>query len=108
MSRLTTHLGAAAVIGQLVGSLGWIDPLFLPLVLVAPVVTGAIAASRRIGYAWIAVVWCSAGINMAWSDWVVNREDLAFHLILSIVMPVLAGVGYAPTRRATQPRRAAG
>ena len=29
---------------------GWFDPLFVPLVLLGPVVTGAVAAARRISY----------------------------------------------------------
>ncbi|MBV9293554.1 MAG: hypothetical protein JO222_13985 [Frankiales bacterium] len=107
MSRLTTSLVAAAVIGQLVGLLGWIDPLFIPLVLVAPIVSGAVAAARRISYAWIAVLWCSAGINMAWTDEVVNHEDLGFHLALAVVMPLIAGAGYGAVRLATRVRRTA-
>jgi hypothetical protein len=105
MTPVTANLIVAALIGQLVGSLGWIDPLFVPLVLVAPIVTGAVAAARRITYAWIGVLWFSAGINMAWTDWAVNREDLAFHLALSVIMPVLAAVGYGVVRLATRARR---
>ncbi|MBA2953329.1 hypothetical protein GON03_03315 [Nocardioides sp. MAH-18] len=53
---------------QLVGLLGWIEPVFIPLVLLAPVVTGALCVAVRIEYRWIAVVWCSAGINLQWTD----------------------------------------
>lgn len=104
LSRLTSSLVAAAVLGQLVGTLGWIDPLFVPLALLGPVFTGAVAAARRVAYAWIAVLWCSAGINMAWTDWVVNREDVVFHLALAVVMPLLAGLGYLPVRLAVTRR----
>ena len=105
MSRPTTSLVAAAILGQLVGQLGWIDPLFVPLVLIGPVVTGAVAATARITYAWIAVLWCSAGIAMAWTDWLVNREDVLFHLALAVVMPLLAGLGYGAVRLSSRPRR---
>jgi hypothetical protein len=105
MSRLTSNLIAAAVLGQLVGLLGWIDPLFIPLVLVAPLVTGAIAAARGISYAWIAVLWCSAGLNMLWTDWVVNKEDVLFHLAVSVIMPLLAGLGFGVVALATRSRR---
>ncbi|GAA1976819.1 hypothetical protein GCM10009798_42540 [Nocardioides panacihumi] len=105
MHRITSSLIAAAVIGQLVGQLGWIDPLFVPLVLLGPIVTGAVAAGRRIAYLWIAVVWCSAGVAMAWSDWVVNHEDVAFHLALAVLMPLLAGIGFGAVRLATRSRR---
>jgi hypothetical protein len=107
MSRLTASLLAAAVIGQLVGMLGWIDPLFIPLVLLAPVVTGAVAAARQVSYPWVATLWFSAGLNMAWTDWVVNREDVAFHLALSVVMPLLAAIGYGAVHLATRSRRPA-
>lgn len=98
MSRLTSHLAAAAVIGQLVGLLGWIDVLFFPVLVVAPVLTGAIAASRQVSYAWIAVLWCSAGISMLWTDWWVNQEDVLFHLATAVIMPLLAGVGWGVVR----------
>ena len=105
MSRLTSHLIVAALVGQLVGQLGWIDALFIPLVLLGPVITGAVAAARQVSYLWIAVLWCSAGIAMAWSDWVVNREDVAFHLALSGIMPLLAGVGFGVVRLAGRVRQ---
>ena len=111
MARLTTraksNLLVAVVLGQLVGLLGWIDPLFVPLVLLGPVVTGAVGAALRRPYAWIAVLWCSAGANMAWTDWVVNREDVAFHLVLAVVMPLLAALGYGVVRLAVRARRTA-
>lgn len=105
MHRLTSSLIAAAVIGQLVAQLGWIDPLFIPLVLLGPIVTGAVAAARRVSYPWIAVLWCSTGLGMTWTDWVVNREDVVFHLALSAIMPLLAGLGYGVVRLATWPGR---
>jgi hypothetical protein len=107
MSRVTSSLITAVVIGQALGALGWIDPLFVPLVLLAPVVTGAVAGARQITYLWIAVLWCSAGINMAWTDWAVNHEDVAFHLALSVIMPLLAGLGYGVVRLASRSRRTA-
>src|SRR4051812_32530064 len=94
MSRVTSSLIAAAVVGQVVGLLGWIDPLLIPLVLLGPIITGAVWAARRMPFASAAVMWCSAGINMAWTDWVVNHEDVAFHLALSVIMPLLAGIGF--------------
>jgi hypothetical protein len=105
VSRLTSSLASAAVAGQLVGLLGWIDPLFIPLVLLGPVITGALIAARHIHYSWIALLWCSAGLNMAWTDWLVNREDLLFHVALSAIMPLLAGVGFGVVKRASRGQR---
>ena len=90
----------AALIGQLVGCLGWIDPLFVPLVLAGPLVTGGMSAWRRLPVSWAAVLWFSAGINMLWTDWVVNREDVAFHAVLALVMALLASAGWGAVRLA--------
>jgi hypothetical protein len=98
MARLTTKLLYAALLGQLVAQLGWIDPLFIPLVLAGPLLTGAVLASRRVSYAWVAVLWASTGVGMAWSDWVVNQSDLVFHLALAVLMPLLAGIGWGVVR----------
>ena len=107
MPRPLAGLLAAAALGQFVGLLGWIDPLFLPLVLLGPVVSGAVMAARDVDYRWIAILWASAGVNMAWTDWVVNREDVAFHLVLAVVMPLLAGLGFVVVSLARRTRRTA-
>ena len=105
MYRLTSRILYAALFGQLVAQLGWIDPLFIPLVLVGPLATGAILAARRVTYAWVAVLWASTGLGMAWSDWLVNREDVVFHLALAVLMPVLAGIGWGAVRLSSRLRR---
>jgi hypothetical protein len=88
----------ALALGQIVGLAGWIDPLFIPLMLVAPVVTGAIAATRGVAASWIAALWVSAGVNMLWTDWVVNREDVVFHAVAAVVMALLAVAGWSAIR----------
>jgi hypothetical protein len=107
MSRPLRYLLGALALGQLVGLLGWIDQLFIPLVILGPTVTGAVAAARGVAYRWVAALWLSAGINMVWTDWAVNREDVGFHLALSVVMPLLAGVGFGVVRGASRVRRPA-
>ncbi|MEU4418973.1 hypothetical protein [Nocardia salmonicida] len=94
MSRLVT----AALLGQLVGLAGWIDPIFIPFVLAAPLVTGAIAAARGIEASWIATLWGSAGICMLWTDWVVNGEDVVFHAVSAVVMALIALAGWGVVR----------
>jgi hypothetical protein len=105
VNRRTKGVLVAAVIGQVVAQLSWIDPMFIPLVLLGPVVTGAVASARGIPFVWVAVLWCSVGLGMAWSDWLVNREDAAFHLALAVFMPLLAGLAYGTVRLATRTRR---
>ena len=91
---MKNRIALAAVVGQLVGLLGYVDPLYIVLVLGGPLVTGAVAAARRIPLVLVAVLWVSAGLNMAWMDWVVAREDVVYHLVLSVVMALLAAAGY--------------
>ena len=98
MSRLTSHVLYAAILGQLVAQLGWIDPLFVPLVLAGPPLSGAVLAVYRVGFPWVAVLWASTGLGMVWTDWVVNHEDVLFHLALTLVMPLLAGIGWGVVR----------
>lgn len=98
----------AAVLGQLVGPLGYVEPLFIPLILVGPPVVGAVAASRGIRLAPVAVLWLSAGLNMAWMDWVIAREDVMFHLVLAVVMALLAAAGYGVVRLFSRRRTPAG
>ena len=100
MARLTSKLLYAALLGQLVAQLGWIDPLFIPLVLAGPLLTGAILAYHGVSYTWVAALWASTGFGMTWMDWVINREDVAFHLALTVIMPLLAGIGWGAIRLA--------
>lgn len=103
MSRLVV----AAVLGQFVGLLGWIDPLLIPLLLAGPLITGALAATRGLRAAWPTVLWFSAGANMLWTDWVVNHEDVAFHAVVALATAVLALVGWGVVRLATRSRATA-
>jgi len=100
MNRIVT----AIALGQIVGLAGWIDPIFIPFVLVAPLVTGAISAARGVAASWIAALWASAGICMLWTDWVINREDVVFHAVSSVVMALLALAGWSAIRLATRSR----
>jgi mannitol-specific phosphotransferase system IIBC component len=92
------RLATAAAIGQVVGLLGWIDAIYIPFVLAAPIITGAIAGSKGVPYTLVAVAWASAGLCMLWTDWLVNREDVLFHMATAVVMPLLAGAGWLATR----------
>lgn len=107
MSRIRESLIAAAVIGQFVGLLGWIDPLLFPMILLGSVVTGAVAAARSMSYAWTAILWASAGVNMLVTDGIINNEDYAFHAGATVVMVLVAGVGFGVVRLAVRIRQPA-
>jgi hypothetical protein len=107
LSRLTSRVVYAAILGQLVAQLGWIGPLFIPLVIAGPLLSGALLANRRVRYLWVAVLWASTGLGMMWSDWVINHEDVLFHLATAILMPLLAGLGYGVFRLTARGERVA-
>ena len=85
--------------GLAIGGLAWIDPLFIPLVLAGPIITGAIAGARNIAFRWVALAWTVSGISMLTSDWILNNEDRIFHTGLTIVMVGLASLGWLAASR---------
>lgn len=101
------RLWVAFVLGQLVGLLGWLDAVLFPLILLGPLVVGAFAAVRELPVTWPAVLWFSAGVNMLWTDWVVNREDVVFHLAVAVVTALLAAAAWAVTSAVTRRRASA-
>ena len=81
--------------GVLIGALAWIDPIFMPLVLVGPLVTGLIVGLRGGSLRPVAAAWFIGGVVMLVSDAVANHEDKVFHAVLSVVMALLAGGAWA-------------
>lgn len=84
-------LGSIAT-GLVLSALAWIDPLFIPFVLAGPPISGAVAASRGVSYRWPAVAWAVAGGGMVVSDWLINSEDVAFHLVLTVFMVAVSSL----------------
>lgn len=78
-------LGAAAI-----GGLAWIDPVFVPLVLIGPLVTGFAVGWIGGELRWIVAAWALGGLTMVVSDWIVAQEDVLFHVVLTVVMTALA------------------
>ena len=96
---MTKPLSLSIIAGIVIGALAWIDPLFIPLVLAGPLITGAIAASRGVALRWVNTTWAIAGISMFASDWIVNNEDQVFHAALTGIMVVLASIGWLAATR---------
>jgi hypothetical protein len=91
----------AVLLGLIVTALFWIDPLFIPLALLGPVVVGAVAGARGEQWLWVAVVWIVAGVGAVVSDYVVNEEDVGFHIVLTVIMVALASAAWWVARAAT-------
>jgi hypothetical protein len=92
-------LRTAALLGLLITVLFWFDPLFLPLALLGPLVVGAVAGWSGLSWLWTAVVMLVAGLGALISDYVINQEDVTFHLGLTVFMVLLASVAWMVTRR---------
>ena len=90
---------SAIVVGLAITALFWIDPIFVPLALLGPLVAGAIAGARAVPWPWVAVAWTVAGVGAIVSDWVVNHEDVAFHALLTVVMVALASAAWWAAQR---------
>jgi hypothetical protein len=101
--------GTAVLLGAVISALFWIDPLFIPLALLGPIVVGAVAGARGFPWLWPATAMVVAGLGAVISDWLVNREDVAFHLVLTVVMLALASITWwiakAVTRRTAEQSR---
>ena len=95
----------AIIAGQLVGLLGYVDPLFIPLVLAGPLVVGGLAAGRSVHLSPVIALWVSAGLNMTVMDWLILREDVLFHLALTVLMSLLAATGFGVVRAVSRRRR---
>jgi peptidoglycan/LPS O-acetylase OafA/YrhL len=80
----------AVLLGLIVTALFWIDPLFVPLALLGPLLVGAIAGVRGEPWLWVAVLWIVAGLGAVVSDFVINQEDVGFHIVLTVIMVGLA------------------
>jgi hypothetical protein len=61
------------------------------------VLVGVMAAVRGLPVAWPAVLWASAGLNMLWTDWLVNREDVLFHLAVAVFTALLTASAWGLT-----------
>jgi hypothetical protein len=86
------------VAGLVVSALFWIDSTFVPLALLGPVVVGAVAGWRGVESRWPALMWAVAGIGAVVSDYVINQEDVVFHVVLTVVMVGLTALAWWPAQ----------
>ena len=83
-----------------IAAVAWIDPIFVPLVLLGPLVSGVVAGRRVVAPRQMAAVWFLAGLLMLASDLLINHEDVAFHAVVAIVTAgIAAGATALGSRR---------
>jgi hypothetical protein len=89
----------AVALGLIVTALFWIDPIFIPVALAGPLVWGALAGSQKLPWQWPLTVSLVAGLGAVVSDFVINQEDVVFHLALTFTLCALAWSAWSISRR---------
>jgi hypothetical protein len=96
---MTNGTSAVIVAAAAIGALAWIDPLFIPLVLLGPLVSGLVAGAYGVDSRTVALVWFLGGMLMLVSDLVIYNEDVAFHATLAVfTAAVAAGAAWVGRR----------
>jgi hypothetical protein len=100
---MTRRLWVTAVgLGLVVSALFWIDPIFIPLALAGPLVWGGFAGVQNLPSLWPLAVSLVAGLGAVISDYVINQEDVVFHLALTFTMCALAWSAWSIAGRLTR------
>src|SRR6185436_5439685 len=90
VDRMNTRATAVTLATIAIGTLSWIDPLFVPLVTLGPLVSGVVAGVYGVDSRTAALPWFAGGLLMLLSDLVINGEDVAFHAALAVVTALIA------------------
>jgi hypothetical protein len=99
---MTNRTSAVIVAAAAIGALAWIGPLFIPLVLLGPLVSGLVGGAYGVDSRTVALVWFLGGMLMLVSDLVIYNEDVAFHATLAVF--TAAGRGRRRVGRPAHPR----
>jgi hypothetical protein len=74
------------------------------IVLLGPLMTGIVMRLRAWPWKLGAAAWALNGLVMLSYDWIINSEDRAFHVVLTLVMAALVALGAAIGRRVLRVR----
>jgi hypothetical protein len=96
---MSTRAITVIVAAIAIGALAWIDPLFIPLVTLGPLVAGFAAGAMGVDARTAALPWFLGGLLMLVSDLVINGEDVLFHAVLAVFAATLAAGAAALARR---------
>lgn len=67
--------------------------LWLPLLLAGPVLTGVVMRLRSWPWKLGAAAWAGMGLVSLLYDWALHNEDQAFHVVLTVMEPLLVAAG---------------
>jgi hypothetical protein len=65
------------------------------IVLLGPLLTGIVMRLRAWPWKLGAAAWAVNGLAMLSYDWIINSEDRAYHVVLTLVMAALVALGAA-------------
>ena len=99
VASMSTRAITVTLCAVAIGALAWIDPLFIALVTLGPIVSGLVAGAYGVEPRIAALPWFLGGLIMLVSDLVINNEDVAFHLVLAVfAAAVAAGAAWVGRR----------
>lgn len=90
--------GVAAINAIVFSPLG--DEWFFTIVLLGPIAHGIAVGVRRGDTPLAAATWAACGLLWLVLDGIINREDIAFHAVLALVMAGLVALGAGIVRAA--------
>lgn len=79
--------------------LAWIDPVYIPMILLGPIVLGAAFGTWGHEPRVAAAPWVAAGLIVLVIDAVVNAEDVVFHAVVAAFTGLVAAGCCAAARR---------
>lgn len=89
---MTKHTTPTVMLSALaIAALAWVDPVYIPLITLGPVLSGLAAGAAGVEPRLVALTWFSAGIVVLLTDLVINQEDVAFHAVVAAVTALLGG-----------------
>jgi hypothetical protein len=98
--------GVAAINAIVFSPLG--DEWFFAIALLGPIAHGIAVGVRHGDTRLAAATWAACGLFWLVLDWIINREDVAFHAVLALAMAGLVALGAGivrATRRITSTAR---
>jgi hypothetical protein len=90
--------GVAAINAIVFSPLG--DEWFFAIVLLGPIAHGIVVGVRHGDTRLAAATWAACGLFWLVLDGIINREDIAFHAVLALVMAGLVALGAGIVRAA--------